>query len=103
MAKIDKMPNKAVIDGFKGVIDFYEYHPFCGSERSITVARKWPTYNASNYPSSARLMCAFFAYISQQSMNVSTDVMAAYEAMAGGTGLTWRDMMVRCYLSKDNL
>lgn len=103
MAKLDKMPSKAVIDGFKGVLDFYEFHPFCGSEKSIVVCRTWPKYNAANYPASARLMNAFFAYINQQTYNITPEVMAAYEFMAGGTGLTWRDFMVRCYLSKGNL
>jgi len=100
---LDKAPSGAIIDTLAGVLDFYNMRPNPVSERSIPICRTWPRYRPEAYPDTSKIMQPFFAYIGKMSPEISPGVEAAYQLMAGGTGLTFRDYMTRCYLSKGNI
>lgn len=103
MSKLDALPSKATIDTFKGVLDFYTLHLIPTDEVGIHCCRTWPTYRPGNYPESSKVMQPFFAYVNKMAPFISPDVLAAYDALAGGTGLSWKDYMVRLYLSPQEL
>lgn len=103
MVILDQAPPQSIIDTLAGVLDFYEMRPNFLSNRSIPICRTWPRYRPEAYPESSKVYQPYFAYIGKMSPSISPSVEAAYQLMAGGTGLTFRDYMTRCYLSKGNI
>lgn len=103
MAKLDVLPSKSVIDTYKGTLDFYTLHLHPYDEVGIHCCRRWPTYRPESYPDSSKVMQPYFAYVNKMSPFISPDVRAAYNDLAGGTGLSWKDYMVRLYLSPEAL
>ena len=101
--KLDAMPPSGVIDGFRGTLDFYIYHPNPLDPRGIAVCRSWPTYNADRYPESSKVMQPFFSYINKMYRFLPPEIVTGYESMSGGTSLTPRDYAVRCYLAGDSV
>jgi len=91
MAKLIALPEQAIIDGFRGVIDFYDY---CG----IPVARKWPRKIGPHRSPGVMSTWAAFTYASREWTNLSQVIKDAYNTMAGNSGLSGRDLMTRSYL-----
>ncbi len=91
MAIIQVMPHEAIIDGFKGKIDFYYY---CG----LVVARKWPRSPGHRRSPAVEAQWARFSYITKQWNTLDAEVRRTYEELATGSGLTGRDMFERAYL-----
>lgn len=94
MAKISKLPNLEIIDGFRGVIDFYIY-------LGIPCVRKWPKKAGPVRSPAVEATWPAFTYLAQQWQNVEQSVRDAYEEMASGTGLTAKDWYFRLYLTSD--
>jgi len=94
MAKLDHMPTKEIIDGFKGSIDFYLW-------RGIPVARKWPRKPRQPGTPEQKATWTRFKYINSLAGTLPPDVIAAYKFMAAGSGLTWKDYVIRLYLTGD--
>ena len=92
MGKLKAMPAEAIIDGFKGTIDFYFY-------MGVPCFRKWPKSPGRLRAPAVQAGWASFAYASREWNNLSEDVRRAYEIMAGDSGLSGRDMFARSYLS----
>jgi len=92
MAKLTAMPHEAIIDGFKGVVDFYYY-------MGISVARKWPNSPGRRRSPAVQAQWPFFAYASKEWNNLSQIVRDAYEILATNSGLSGRDMFTRGYLT----
>ena len=103
MAKLAVLPEQAVIDGLKGTLDYYVLHLNPSEEKGIVCVRTWPRYRSEAYPESSKVTQPFFAYVNQMAAFISPEVQQAYEQMAAGTGLSWKDMMVRCYLNRELL
>jgi len=61
--------------------------------------RSWPVYRPGAYPESSKVMQPFFSYVNKMGSYMSPEVRSAYDYLAGGTGLTWKDYMVRLYLN----
>lgn len=99
MAIIDKMPEKAIISGCAGILDFYVLG--CTTDHPITCVRSWPRYNPSAYPQTTIDARPPFAYTNSVLKSLPANLRAAYAEMAGGSSLTWRDMVTRCYLNGD--
>jgi len=92
MAKLKVLPHQAIIDGFKGKIDFYVH-------RGIPCARKWPRSPGRLRSQAVMSTWPAFAYAAGMWNELSPEIQDAYRAMASGTGLSGRDMFTRSYLT----
>ncbi|MBA7671204.1 hypothetical protein ES703_79357 [subsurface metagenome] len=92
MAIIKEMPGQKIIDGFRGVIDFYYY-------MGVPVARSWPRSQGNSQTPASVAQWPVFSYVNKLWKDVSPEVRAAYEDMTAGTNLTAKDMFVRGYIS----
>lgn len=102
MAKLTALPELAIIDGLKGKIDFYIYHPTCDPESrgpGIPVARKWPRSPGHLRAQAVMDGWPAFAYAASAWNLLSEEIQAAYRALAVGSGLSGRDLFTRSYLS----
>ncbi len=92
MAKIAKMPNLAIIDGFKGVVDFYVHD-------GQACARKWP--RRASYPRSpAELATRIpFTWAAKNWKYLPAEIQDAFNRMAQGTNLTGRDTFLKSYIN----
>ena len=91
MGKLAEMPSQAVISGFKGVVDFYDY---CG----IPCFRKWPVYTSKKRSPAVEAQYSAFGYSAALWKSLSREIQETYNTMATGTGLTGRDMFTRAYI-----
>lgn len=103
MTKLPQLPAQSIIDGYKGTLDFYLLHLNPSDEAGMACVRTWPRYNPEAYSEASKVMQPFFAYINQMAAYISPEVKEAYVVMAGGTSLSWKDMMIRCYLNQELL
>ncbi len=91
MVVLKKLPEQAIVDGFKGTVDFY----VC---RGIPVARKWPHYpRRTPYPAELANQLAF-SYITKALSSLPEHVIAQWKAQTAGTPFTWRDLAIRAYM-----
>lgn len=91
MAKLKKAPNLAIIDGFKGTIDFYLY-------MGIPCARKWPVWRTRKPYPDEKANQDDFATISKAATSMPLEFLEAYRELAQGTPFTWKDLMTRTYM-----
>ena len=92
MAKLLVLPEQAIIDGFKGKIDFYQW-------LGLPVARKWPRSPGHNRSPAVQAQWDTFIDANQLWSQLSPEVQAAYNDLATGTDLTGKDFFVRSYIS----
>jgi len=92
MAKLTALPHQAIIDGFKGKIDFYLW-------RGIPCARKWPRSPGHLRAQAVMEQWADFSYAAGAWTLLSDVVQDAYRALAVGSGLSGRDLFTRGYLT----
>jgi hypothetical protein len=92
MAKLASLPEKDVIAGFKGVIDYYV-------RDGVPIVRKWPRpHRPSLTPQVIANQQAFADAVALWN-TLDPSVQAAYNAMASGSTMSGRDMMVKMYLN----
>jgi len=96
MAKIGKMPGLAVINGFKGVVDFYTW-------KGIAVARAWPRSPGSNRAIAVQAQWPAFSWAAKNWTNLPSYIQDAYNRMAQGTNLTGRDIFLKSYINGQSL
>lgn len=92
MATLKALPNGKVINGFKGVIDFYLY-------LGIPVARSWPKSPGKNRSPLVSAQWPIFTTAANLWRQLSPEVVQAYEDMAKKTNLVAKDMFFRGYIS----
>jgi hypothetical protein len=92
MAVLSIMPEQAIIDGYKGVVDFYEW-------MGIPVARRWPRSPGHDRAVSVQQRWPSFTIAAREWANLSPAMQAAYNKMARSSGLCGRDIQIRGYLS----
>ena len=92
MAKIKHMVGLKVIDGFKGVIDYYYY-------MGVPCARKWPRKPITSRIPSVQAQWPIFSNAASLWTNLSPEMKAWYEEMAEPTNLTGKDLFFRGYIS----
>jgi hypothetical protein len=92
LAKIAQMPAQDVIDGYRGVLDFYTW---C----DLNIVRKWPKTPGRNRSAAVVAAQVPFTYINKLASTLSPSVIDAYKEMALGTGLTWKDYLCRLYIN----
>ena len=103
MVRLKQLPSAAMIDQLKGSLDFYVYHINPYDEEGIPCCRTWPRYRPESYPESSKVTQPAFSYVNKMSSYIAPIVRDAYATMAGGTRLSWKDMMVRLYLNGELL
>ena len=86
------MPEQAIIDGFKGVIDFYVW-------MGIPCARRWPRKRYPPPTTAEVQQNEIFAIGASLWSQLSAAVQEAYNQMAVDTNLTGRDLFMRGYIS----
>jgi len=91
MAVLTQMPQQHIIDGFKGVVDFYEY-------KGIPCARKWPVWHPRQPSDTERAAQEAFAYINRIASQLPEYIKDQYHRMAVGTPWTWKDLLVKAYI-----
>lgn len=92
MAILRQMPSQAIVDAFRGVVDFYEW---CG----LVVARKWPRAPERARNDNVIASGQRFAYINRLASTLDPDIRQLYVDMATQGGLTWKDYLTRLYLN----
>lgn len=92
MVRLAKLPEQAIIDGFKGKVDFY----LC---KGIPCARKWPVWKTREPTPEERKAQEAFAYVNHMAANLPPYVIEQYRRMAAGLSYSWKDFLVRGYLS----
>lgn len=85
------MPNQAIIDGFKGKIDYYLY-------MGIPCARKWPVWRPRKPHPLEKAGQDDFAAINKAAPFLPVEFIDAYKDMAVSTPFTWKDLLVRSYM-----
>lgn len=92
MARLTVMPQQAIIDGLAGKIDFYMY-------KGQAVARKWPYWKTRTPTLTEKAAQERFAYVNQVAKTLPQFVIEQYQRMAQGTPFSWKDLLVRSYIS----
>ena len=92
MAILDTLPSKAIIDGLKGVLDFYSW-------KGIPVVRSWPRSPGHDRSPAVEAQWVAFGYAAGEWKNLSAEVKQAYIDLAQGTSYTGRDWFMRSYLT----
>ncbi|MBA7567137.1 hypothetical protein ES708_08837 [subsurface metagenome] len=92
MAKIKKLPGTAIINGFKGVLDYYVW-------KGIACVRRWPRSPGHRRAPAVEAQWSAFSEATKLWQLLSPEVQDAYNQMAAGTHLTGRDIQVKTYLT----
>lgn len=101
MAKLTKLPEKSIIDGLKGSLDFYVIHLNPTMSEGIAVCRSWPKYRPENRTLASKAASAIFGYIAKAVMTLPPNLVDSYAKQTSGTRLTWKDLAIRAYLNGD--
>lgn len=102
MAKLGALPAQAIVDGFKGVIDYYVNHQTCDPELAgpgIPCARSWPVTPPANRSPGEQVSWPAFAWATANWNSLSQEVQDAYKATAQGTNLTGRDLFTKAFIT----
>jgi hypothetical protein len=91
MATIASLPSRAVIDGLRGRLDFYQW---C----NLTIVRSWPCMHITKRAPAVVTAQQTFAYVHSQTRSLPANVVESWQWLANQSNLTWRDWMARAYL-----
>ena len=91
MAKLTSMPEQAVIDAFKGYVDFYFW-------KGIPCARAWPYWPPRDPTPAEKANQDEFAYIVKLYNSIPANIIDRYRVLAVGTQYTCRDLFIKAFL-----
>lgn len=91
MAKITKLPGQAIIDGFKGTLDFYLW-------KGIACVRKWPRSPGHDRAPAVESKWPAFSFAASSWLVLAPEVRNAFNEMAKSIGCTGRDIYVKAYI-----
>lgn len=92
MAIIKHMLGEKVISGFRGVIDYYYY-------MGVPCVRRWPRSPGPRRAPPVMAQWPIFTSAVQLWRTAPQEVRDACQTMAGDSGLSARDLFMRCYMS----
>ena len=92
LAKLTSIPEQAIIDGFKGVIDFYVHD-------TIPCVRKWPRSPGKRRSPAVEAQWLAFAWAAANWNSLSPEVQQAYEETASEVNMTGRDLFTKSFLA----
>lgn len=84
MVTLAALPEKSIVDGFKGIIDFYVY-------RGTPCARSWPRTHWESYTPAAQVTATIFGRLAHEIPTSAPEIRAAALAMAADSPQTWKD------------
>ena len=90
--KLDALPAQSIIDGLKGVLDFYNH-------KGINCVRTWPRSPGHRRAPAVEAQWAAFGYAASEWKNLSPQVQQAYNDLAQGTAYTGREWFMRGYIT----
>ena len=96
MAKITNMPGLAIINGFKGTIDYYVHD-------GQPCVRKWPRSPGHNRAPAVEAQWTAFTWAASNWNSLSKEVQDAYNRTAAGSNLTGRDLFVKNFITAQYL
>ncbi|GAI51855.1 unnamed protein product, partial [marine sediment metagenome] len=102
MAKLGALPAQAIIDGFKGVIDYYMNFQACDRSISgpgIPCARSWPRSPGHDRAPSVQAGWDAFAWAAKNWNSLDPYVQEAYRQTAQESNLTPRDLFMKGYIT----
>lgn len=85
-----------IIDGFKGVIDFYVHD-------GQACVRSWPRSSGPHRAPAVEAQWPAFTWAAKNWLTLSEEVRQAYRQMAAGTNMTGRDIFVKSYISSAHI
>lgn len=91
MAKLLSLPHLAIIDGFKGTIDYYLY-------MGIPVARRWPRSPGKRRAPAVEAQWPAWTTATRLWGEMSPAVQEAYRLTSTGSTMSGRDMAQKAYL-----
>lgn len=92
MAKIGALPATAIIDAFRGKLDFYKW---C----DLTIVRKWPRSPGRKRNPAVVAAQGPFIYINKLAGSLNEEVINSYKVIATKGGLSWKDYLTRWYIN----
>jgi len=92
MARLIVLPHEAIIDGFKGNVDFYVH-------RGIPCARSWPKSPGKHRSLAVMAQWPVFSFATKEWLNLSKAVQDSYTQFSTDSGLCGRDLQIRAYLT----
>jgi len=92
MAKIAVLPDREVIDKFKGILDYYLW---CG----IPCVRKWPSLAPRIPYPLEKSNQDILAYVMQATPGMSPIIKGSYQSLPRTRWFRWQDWAVRAYSS----
>ncbi|GAI00329.1 unnamed protein product [marine sediment metagenome] len=102
MSKLGALPALAIIDGFKGVIDYYVHHQTCPAETGevgTPCARSWPRSPGHKRAPTVQATWPAFTWAASNWNSLSPEVQDAYRKTAQGTNLTARDLFTKAFIT----
>ena len=102
MAKLKALPSLDVINGFRGVIDYYVYHPSCPAETGVAgtpCARRWPRSPGHRRAPEVEAQWTAFAWAAANWNSLSPEVQEAYNQTAEQTNMTGRDLFTKSFIT----
>ena len=96
MAKITKMPSMAIVNGFKGTIDFYV-------NMGLPCVRSWPRSPGHARAPAVEAKWPAFTWASSNWGSLSPEVQEAYNRQAQGTNLTGRDIFTKSFITTTHI
>lgn len=92
MATIAAMPEADIINGFKGVLDYYVY-------RGIPCVRRWPRYTPRTPTQAEASSQAAFSEAVAEWNNITPYVRSRYASMSSASTLSARDIFIKMYIN----
>ncbi len=93
MAKLQRLPALSVIDGFRGVLDFYVF-------KGIPCVRSWPQNKASGETPGARLNQPMLARSARLKRFIAPTVKVGLDRYRSGGNYVWADVHTAAYFGK---
>lgn len=102
MSKLHALPAQAIIDGLKGVIDYYVHYQTCDRSNAgsgTPCARSWPRSPGQERAPAVEAQWAAFAYAAKNWNSLDPYVQEAYKATVQETNLTPRDLFTKAFIT----
>ena len=96
MAKLVALPEQAIINGFKGTLDYYVW-------MGIPCCRSWPRARTVPITPQEKAQWQTFTDASQLWNTLDQATKNAYNKMASGSTMSGRDVMVKLYINSQSL
>ena len=102
MAKLHAFPAQSIIDGLKGVIDYYVHYQTCDRSNAgsgTPCARSWPRSPGQERAPAVEAQWGAFSYAAKNWNSLDPYVQDAYKATVQETNLTPRDLFTKAFIT----